>query len=86
MLTVGSVHLHYLSNPMDQIKALKMVRSSRRTVMTLLQNTMLSTDIMRATPVENCDIALAALLSCTIASVSDPLLWLSVSLIPIRAW
>lgn len=69
MLTVGSVHLHYLSNPLDQVKALKMVRTARKTIMTLLRPVMRHKEVIGTAPDDDCDVALAALLSCTIASV-----------------
>ena len=69
MLAVGAVHLRYTSNPKDRQSAWRVVHTAKSKVLRLVRQAVEKTGRLEEEEVE---LILAALLSCTIASVSTP--------------
>jgi hypothetical protein len=71
MLAVGGVHLQYCHNPKNQSAALRITRLAKQRVLHLVNLTLRDTDGRdRVVDQSETELVMAALLSCTIASVS----------------
>lgn len=71
MLAVGAVHLRYVSNPNDQEGAWRITQATRPRVLELVRCALENPDgTPKAVDKTEVELVLAALLSCTIASVS----------------
>lgn len=74
MLAVGAVHLRYANNPDDQEGAWRITRATRPRVLELIRCALEGPDGQpKSIDKTEVELVLAALLSCTIASVSAPL-------------
>jgi hypothetical protein len=70
MLAVGAVHLRYVSNPDDQEGAWRITRATRPRVLELVRCALEGPDGQpKSIDKTEVELVLAALLSCTIASV-----------------
>jgi hypothetical protein len=71
MLAVGAVHLRFCDNPNDQGGACRISQTAKRKVLDLVRQTLeLRDGSPRPVDSGEIELVLAALLSCTIASVS----------------
>lgn len=71
MLAVGAVHLRYVSNPNDQEGAWRITQATRPRVLELVRCALEGPDgTPKTVDKTEVELVLAALLSCTIASVS----------------
>jgi hypothetical protein len=70
MLAVGGVHLQYCHNPKDQAAALRITQMAKKKVLQLVGLTIRDAEGRdRAVAQSETELVMAALLSCTIASV-----------------
>lgn len=70
MLTCGAVHLRHYHAPDDRAAAARIVRASKAKVLTLLRQVIDAQTPMNLLESKDIEYIMAALLSCTVASVS----------------